>query len=177
MKYILLIMLTAMLTGCGSDPFGQTERERIRADSAVQVAEQDRMAREAEATSASNSAYYWAHGLSRSVFWLAGGCVAIILLACVFGYSHDVAEMNHQRDMKLIDYNQERWRITRRDEQRIQMVQLYLADKYIDQLPTATPEKFALMRGAWRTVPDESGETLGFTVVGEDVQAYRLLTG
>lgn len=175
-KLIVLLFVAATLAGC-NDPFGQTEREQIRADSAVQIAQQDRIAREAEAAATSDSAYYWAHGLSRSVFWLASGLAAIVLMACVFGLSRDVAEMNHHRDMRLIDYDQERWRIEQRDRQYMQMAEAYLDAVPFDQLPIATPEKFAIMRGAWRAVPDESGETLGFTVIGNEVQAYRLLTG
>lgn len=104
-KTMIVCLFTVwLLTGCLSDPFGETSRAQIRADGAVGVAAQDRLAREAEARAIVDAEAERQYGQShRTATWvmfaplliLAVGAVVVVSL--VVNWRGKIAFAREQR--------------------------------------------------------------------------------
>jgi hypothetical protein len=109
-KYIILISIVFLLTGCFDDPLAMTERARIRADAAIAVAQAERDAAIGAAQAEASKSKAWATVMPIIVA-IAGATIVIVTVVWWQG------KIYHTRAIQASSYAENVHQITAYSEQ------------------------------------------------------------
>lgn len=108
-KYIVLIAIAFVLTGCFNDPFAMTQRTQIKANAAVAIAQAERDAAIGAAEAEASKAHAWAMVAVPLAIVIMGGVAVCLVVwwqgkiyhARATGQTSQLLTVRNEQDLKL----------------------------------------------------------------------------